>query len=129
MSLMILFFAAVLQFLESDFQPHEYHTWMYVVWITTATVGYGDITPKTTLGKCVSIQYSGIKLLNSIILKKNECSNLFNVRVCTSTGRIADMMFIAFAVVSVPKMTNELFEKMKLQSVYARAAYIPKVPC
>eukprot|EP01036_Dinobryon_divergens_P030222 gene30222-39429_t len=89
-TLMILFFAAVLQFLESENQPHAYHTWMYVVWITIATVGYGDITPKTTL------------------------------------GRIADMMFIAFAVVSVPKMTNELFEKMKLQSVYARAAYIQK---
>ena len=55
MSLMILFFAAVLQFLESERQPHEYHTWMYVVWITTATVGYGDITPKTTLGKCVGV--------------------------------------------------------------------------
>ena len=75
---MILFFAAVLQFLESDFQPHEYHTWMYVVWITTATVGYGDITPKTTLGKCVSIQYSGIKLLNSIIFYKK-----MNVLICS----------------------------------------------
>lgn len=54
-TLMILFFAAVLQFLESENQPHAYHTWMYVVWITIATVGYGDITPKTTLGKYIAI--------------------------------------------------------------------------
>lgn len=47
---MILFFAAVLQFLEHSNQPHYFHTWMYVVWVTVSTVGYGDITPKTTLG-------------------------------------------------------------------------------
>lgn len=89
-SVMILFFAAVLQFLESGIQPHSFHTWMYVTWITISTVGYGDITPKSTF------------------------------------GRVADMMFIIFSIVTIPKMTNELFEKMKLQSVYARAAYTPR---
>jgi len=48
---MILFFAAVLQFLESGSNPHSFHTWMYVIWITISTVGYGDITPKSTLGE------------------------------------------------------------------------------
>jgi len=42
-------------------------------------------------------------------------------------GRVADMLFIIFSIVTIPKMTNELFEKMKLQSVYARAAYTPRV--
>lgn len=85
----VLFFAAVLNFLE-DAQPIKFHTWMYMVWVTITTVGYGDITPKTTL------------------------------------GRIADMVMIAIAIISVPKITNELIEKMNLQSVYMRATYYPK---
>lgn len=85
----VLFFAAVLNFLE-DAQPIKFHTWMYMVWVTITTVGYGDITPKTTL------------------------------------GRIADMVMIAIAIISVPKITNELIEKMNLQSVYMRSTYYPK---
>lgn len=34
---------------------------------------------------------------------------------------------ISFAIVTIPMMTNELFDQMKLQSVYARAVYNPKV--
>jgi hypothetical protein len=33
---------------------------------------------------------------------------------------------IAFAIIIIPKMTNELIEKMNLQSVYARQSYRPK---
>lgn len=86
---MILFFAAVINFLE-DAQPLKFHTWMYFIWVTITTVGYGDFTPKTEL------------------------------------GRIAVMGIIAFAIISVPKVTNELIEKMSLQSVYMRAVYLPK---
>jgi hypothetical protein len=87
---MILFFASVMQFLEYTYQPHDYHTWMYYIWVTISTVGYGDITPKST------------------------------------QGRIAVMCIIGFAIVSIPKMTNELIEKMALQSVYMRNVYVPK---
>jgi hypothetical protein len=89
-SIMILFFSAVMQFLEQTVQPHSYHTWMYYIWVTIATVGYGDIAP------------------------------------CTTLGRFAAMCMIAFAVVTIPKMTNELIEMMSLQSVYVRASYTPK---
>ncbi len=89
-SVMILFFAAVMQFLEKSVHPFPFHTWMYYIWVTIATVGYGDISPVTTL------------------------------------GRIAAMAMIGFAIISVPKMTNTLIEKMSLQSVYARAVYTPK---
>ena len=36
------------------------------------------------------------------------------------------MAMIAFAIITIPKMTNELIEMMSLQSVYARASYSPK---
>ena len=36
------------------------------------------------------------------------------------------MLTIAFAVVTIPKMTNEVIEKMSQQSVYQRIQYIPK---
>jgi potassium large conductance calcium-activated channel subfamily M alpha protein 1 len=87
---MILFFAAVMQFLESDEQPFPFHVWMYYILVTIATVGYGDIAPKSTL------------------------------------GRIAAMALIGFAIITIPRMTNELVEKMGLQSVFARANYTPK---
>ena len=87
---MILFFASVMQFLEFTYQPHAYHTWMYYIWVTISTVGYGDISPMST------------------------------------QGRIAVMCIIGFSIISIPKMTNELIEKMALQSVYMRNAYTPK---
>jgi hypothetical protein len=87
---MILFFAAVMQFLEYTYQPHSYHTWMYYIWVTISTVGYGDITPRS------------------------------------QQGRVAAMAIIGFSIITIPKMTNELIEKMALQSVYARASYTPK---
>ena len=87
---MILFFASVMQFLEYTYQPHAYHTWMYYIWVTISTVGYGDITPRST------------------------------------QGRVAAMGIIGFSIISIPNMTNELIEKMALQSVYMRNAYNPK---
>jgi hypothetical protein len=36
--------SALMQFFEKTVQPYEFHTWMYCIWVTTATVGYGDIT-------------------------------------------------------------------------------------
>ena len=88
--MMILFFAAVMQFLEESYQSLPYHTWMYYVLVTITTVGYGDILPLSML------------------------------------GRIAAMMFIGFAIITIPKLTNDLVEKMALQSIYARTTYQSK---
>ena len=79
-----------MQFLEQEVQLLPYHTWMYCIWITTATVGYGDISP------------------------------------VSDVGRIAVMVMIAFAIITVPKMTNELLAKMERYSVYSRLYYVPK---
>jgi voltage-gated potassium channel len=89
-TVMILFFAAVMKYLEYSIHNYRFHTWMYYVMVTISTVGYGDISPATAL------------------------------------GRVAAMCFIAVAIVTIPKMTNELIEKMALQSIYARSAYNPK---
>jgi hypothetical protein len=44
----------------------------------------------------------------------------------TAGGRFAAIGMIGFAIFSVPKVTNELIEKMSLQSVHMRAIYTPK---
>ena len=36
------------------------------------------------------------------------------------------MMIISFSIITIPKMTNELIEKMNEQSVYSRALYVQK---
>lgn len=82
--------SAVMQFLEAEVQPLPYHSWMYCIWITTATVGYGDISP------------------------------------LSDHGRVIMMFMIAFAVITVPKMSNELLDKMEQYSVYSRIVYVPK---
>lgn len=36
------------------------------------------------------------------------------------------MCIIGVSIISIPKMTNELIQKMALQSIYARTSYSPK---
>ena len=44
---LILFNAGVMQVLEYEIQPYPFHTWMYYICVTSSTVGYGDIAPKS----------------------------------------------------------------------------------
>ncbi len=55
--------------------------------MTICTVGYGDISPQSTV------------------------------------GRLTVMGFICFAIIFVPKQTNELIEVVNRLSVWARASY------
>jgi voltage-gated potassium channel len=50
LTVMILFNSAVMQYLDVTEQPLQFHDWMYFIIVTISTVGFGDISPKTTLG-------------------------------------------------------------------------------
>lgn len=43
-SIMVLFFASVMQFFEQFTQNYPFHTWLYYIFVTIASVGYGKFT-------------------------------------------------------------------------------------
>lgn len=52
-----------MKYLEASVQPYEFHTWLYCIWITTATVGYGDVTPQTTIGRFAVMLMIGVAII------------------------------------------------------------------
>ncbi len=87
-SLMILFFAAVMQFLESSSQPYKFHTWMYYVVVTIATIGYGDISPMTTPGRVAAM----IMILYSMVVIPEKINKL--LEQMTLSSRFARAAFV-----------------------------------
>jgi len=103
----LVFFSALMQFFErvessckdeildncnpkDDPELLDFNVWIYAMLVTISTVGYGEITPATTMGK------------------------------------ISVMFMIAFGVMGLPLMSNQLFEKMRYMSYYARLSYNKK---
>ena len=79
---MILFDAALMQFLERH-EDHDnllFNDWLYYVFVTLATVGYGDISPKSLLGRLAAMGYVFLavtlvpKLTSQLIEKMNKAS-------------------------------------------------------
>ena len=63
--LMIVFNSGAMQFLERDDNALQFHVWMYWSIVTTSTVGYGDISPLSTVGRiaCMIMISIGIVLV------------------------------------------------------------------
>lgn len=57
---MILFDAAIMQYLELQEQKLDFHTWMYFLVVSISTVGYGDISPISTLGRFMYVFFRNV---------------------------------------------------------------------
>ena len=124
----LIFFAALMQFLESQDQSYEFHTWMYYILVTMATVGYGDIAPKSTLGRLLAMSMiafafiAGPQMSSSLLEKINEQSiyaralyvkkyKATHVFVC---GDISTMALLPF----VNELFHEDHEDENINSVF-----------
>lgn len=78
---MVLFDAAVMQYLEAHVQDLPFHTWMYYTVVTICTVGYGDISPSSTLGRfaCMFIILFAIVYLPQQTNELIEKMSIFSV--------------------------------------------------
>lgn len=74
---------SVIMFLENDAQPYQFHTWMYFMVITTATVGYGDISPSTVVGRFAIM----IMIAISIVTVPKMTNDLVKIMSTTSVYR------------------------------------------
>ena len=77
---MILFDSAIMQYLELHEQDYEFHTWMYFLVVSISTVGYGDISPISTLGRFCAMFFICFAIIfvpqqsNTLIEKMNRSS-------------------------------------------------------
>ena len=74
---MILFFTALMQYLESEVQPLSFHVYMYFMAVTVTTVGYGDIAPDSTLGQLVVMVmiFTGVAMIPQLTGRLIEATN------------------------------------------------------
>ena len=78
---MIFFDAALIQFLEKHVDTGlDFNDWLYYVFVTLATVGYGDISPSSLLGRIAAMVFVFLavtlvpSLTSSLIEKMNKAS-------------------------------------------------------
>ena len=60
---MLIFDASLMQFLEQDKINRPFNDWIYYMWVTVATVGYGDISPVTTKGRAAAMVFIVVAII------------------------------------------------------------------
>lgn len=70
-----------MQYLEAHTQKLPFHTWMYYTVVTICTVGYGDISPQSGLGKlfCVMVILFAVVYLPQQTNELIDKMNIFSV--------------------------------------------------
>lgn len=70
-----------MQYLEAHVQNHPFQTWMYYTVVTICTVGYGDLSPISPLGRlaCMCIILFAIVYLPQQTNELIEKMNIFSV--------------------------------------------------
>ena len=104
--------SAVLAYLEHHKQQMPFHTWMYVMVVTITTVGYGKLQPNVHFALCCANTLQHI--------------HAGDIAPQTTLGQFAMMVVISFAIIYVPKESNELVEVMSRSSKWARKIYVPR---
>ena len=127
---MILFFSALMQYLEAEVQPLQYHVFMYFMAVTITTVGYGDIAPDSTLGQLVVMLmiFTGVALIPQMTTRlvetmsrqsvyarasfhpKGKATTHAHVVICGDMGQLALKEFFA-------ELFHEDHENLNLHAV------------
>lgn len=117
----IIFHAALMRYLE-DKQQLPLHTWIYYVCATSSTVGYGDITPKTTAGRiaCMYIIVFSVifvpKMTNDLLQVMSSQSVYLRTVYLPSWNSEHIIICGDFSTASLRDLFTELFHADHIQS-------------
>ena len=129
----LIFFAALMQFFERTKQEdpnerdgYDFNVWLYVMLVTTSTVGYGDFSPETEMGKgsvmfMIIFVVMGLPMMTTDLFEKMRYSS-FWARL--SYNKIANGTHVVVCgdlrSVSLNEFFNELFhEDHNNENLYA----------
>jgi hypothetical protein len=117
-SVFVLFFASVMQTLEKHSQTLAFHIWIYYAFVTVATVGYGDVTPKTAAGRILAMSIIGFAVISvpvatNGLLEKMKLQTVYMRAVYTPKSRNSKHILICgdLSSTSIQDFFAELFHE------------------